>query len=245
MEKNACILIVDDNVNLTRAMAFVLKRKGYTVITAKDGLEGVRKTKESSFTLILMDIKMPRLNGVEALKRILKIQPDSIVVMTTAYSVDDLIQEALQEGAYGVIHKPVNPEEIITLLETISENMQEGNILIVDDNPGTCKAFKNILRRKGYHVIISETGEEAISQVKSNKFDIIFLDMKLPTMNGLETYLNIKKIDPEATVIMVTAYRQEVDDLLQIALDNSAYASLYKPFDIPEVLKMIEEIPMR
>jgi DNA-binding NtrC family response regulator len=78
--------------------------------------------------------------------------------------------------------------------------------------------------------------------VQRKACDIVFIDMKLPTINGLETYLAIKEINPETVAIMITAHRQEVDSLMEQALYNSAYTFLYKPLDIAQVLKLVDEI---
>ncbi len=64
-------------------------------------------------------------------------------------------------------------------------------------------------------------------------------------MNGLETYLAIKEVNPEAIAIMMTAYRQEMDHIVSEAIKNNAYTCIYKPFDMAEILKMIEEIMRR
>lgn len=110
------ILIVDDNINLTKTMSFILKRKGFSVTTAHDGLEAIDKVKEQSFAIVFMDIKMPQMNGVEAYKRIKKINPEMIVVMMTAYAVEDQVQEALQEGANGIIYKPLDLDTVVSLV---------------------------------------------------------------------------------------------------------------------------------
>ena len=115
MDKKS-VLIVDDNVNLTKTMAFVLKRKGFTVSTAKDGLEAIDKVREQDFALIFMDIKMPQMNGVEAYKRIRKINSGIVVMMMTAYAVEDLIKEALEEGAIGIIYKPLDLDSVVALV---------------------------------------------------------------------------------------------------------------------------------
>jgi two-component system response regulator HydG len=69
--------------------------------------------------------------------------------------------------------------------------------------------------------------------------------MKLPTINGLETYLPIKKVNPEAVAIMMTAYHQEMDELVEAALKNHAYTCLYKPLDMEMLLRLIDEIRER
>ncbi|MFQ6121476.1 MAG: response regulator [Dehalococcoidales bacterium] len=244
MEK-ASILIVDDNISLCKTMSFVLGRKGYTVATAKDGLEAIAKVKEKPYDIIFMDIKMPLMNGVETYKRIKRVRPQAVVIMMTAYAVEDLVQEALQEGAYGIIYKPLDIEKVLALIERAKDNNQGALVLVVDDDPGTCVTFKNVLSSRNYKVCTAYTGEEAIAKTRKKDYDIIFIDMKLPTINGLETYLAIKESNPEAVAIMMTAFRQEVADLVEEALHNHAYTCLYKPLDMGEMLRLVDEIRER
>jgi len=241
-EEKAHILIVDDNISLCKTTALILRHKGYDVTTAHDGQEAIEKVKEEPFDIIFMDIKMPLMNGVEAYKRIKDIKPEAVVMMMTAYAVEDLIQEALQEGAYGVIYKPLDMEKVLTLIEEAKVTNQGVFILVVDDDEGLCITFKNILLREGYKVGIAHTGEEAIAMTQEDAYDILFIDVKLPTIDGLETYLAIKEINPEAVAIMMTAYRQEAADLIEEALNNNVYTCLYKPFDMEEVLRLVSEI---
>jgi len=120
MEK-ANILIVDDDDGLLKTLSFILKRKGYTVTTAKDGPEAIARVEEKPFDMIFMDIKMPLMDGVETYKRLKKIRPEAMVMMMTAYAVENLVQEALQEGAYGIIYKPLDIEKVIALIERARE----------------------------------------------------------------------------------------------------------------------------
>jgi len=242
MDEKASILIVDDNLGLCKTMTLILRRKGYDATSAKDGYEAIVKVKEGSFDLIFMDIKMPLMDGVETYKEIKKIRPDSVVIMMTAYAVEDLIQEALKEGAYGVLYKPLDMEKIFSFIKTAKEAKHGGLILIVDDDPGFTTTLKNILSKRGYSVAVAQTGEAAISKVQGDNFCLILIDLKLPTINGLETYLAIKKIKPEIMAIMITGYRQEMADLIQDALNNSAYTCLYKPLDIEFLLNLIDKI---
>jgi len=242
MEEKASILIVDDNISLCRSLSLILRRKGYAVVTAKDGPEALTMVEEKPFDIIFMDIKMPLMNGVETYKRLKKIKPEAVVMMMTAYAVEDLVQEALQEGAYGIIYKPLDIEKIVTLIERTRGDKQGALVLVVDDDQGICSTLNNILTRKGYKVRTTHTGEEAIAMVQERDYDVIFIDMKLPTMNGLETYLAIKKVNPEAVAIMTTAYRHEMDDLVEGALNNNAYTCLYKPFDMETVVRLVDDI---
>ena len=245
MKKKASVLIVDDNTGLCKTLSFVLGRKGYAVTTANDGAEAIAIVEERPFDIIFMDVIMPFMNGVETYERMKVIRPEAMVVMMTAYAVEDMVQEALEKGAYDVIYKPLDIEKVVALIERARESRQGFLILVVDDDPGTCISLKNVLSQKGYRVGVAHTGEEAIAMAKKKAYDIIFIDMKLPTINGLETYLAIKEINPEVVAIMMTAYRQEVADLVKEALHNQAYTCLYKPLDTKEVLRLVKEIERR
>jgi len=163
-------------------------------------------------------------------------------MMITAYAVESLVQQALQEGAYGIIYKPLDIEKVISLIKEAKKVKESALILVVDDDPGICITLKNILSRKSYSVGIAHTGDEAVAIAKDTVFDIIFIDIKLPTINGLQTYLAIKEVNPEAVAIMMTAYRQEVVDLVEEALNSDAYTCLYKPLDIEILLHLVDEI---
>lgn len=242
MKEKASIMIVDDNISLCKTMSLIFSRKGYDVTIANNGPEAIERVKEKTFDIIFMDIKMPLMHGVETYKRIKKNTDDVVVVMMTAYAVEDLVQEALDEGAYDVLYKPLNFDNVLGIIEKSKEARQGGFILLVDDDPGVCTTLKNILDKKGHKVGIAHTGEDAIKKAREEVFDILFLDMKLPTINGLETYLTIKENNPELVAILMTGYQQEMSDLVQEALSNDAYTCLYKPLNIENMLVLVREI---
>lgn len=125
MGEKTSILIVDDNISLCKTMSLILRRKGYAVTTAQDGPEAVSQVRERPFDMIFMDIKMPIMDGVETYKRIRSIRPEAAVVMMTAYTVEDLVEKALQEGAYAIIYKPLDIEEVLQLIQEILRERQE------------------------------------------------------------------------------------------------------------------------
>ncbi len=102
--------------------------------------------------------------------------------------------------------------------------------------------MRNILVRKGHSVSVAHSGEEAINMAQEKAYDIAIIDMKLPAINGLDTYLAIKQVNPGLIAIMMTGYRQEMADLVEEALSTNAYACLYKPFEIENVLKLVNAI---
>jgi two-component system response regulator HydG len=242
MEQKADILIVDDNASQCKTMAFIFKRQGYAVTTASDGPEALEKVRQQPFDIIFMDIKMPVMDGVETYRQIKAIRPGATVIMMTAYAVEDLIQEALHEGAYGILYKPLDMQKVLGLIAEAKEARRGLLILIVDDDDGACLTLKAILERKGCQVGIAHSGEEAIAMAREAAYDLILIDVKLPALNGLETYLAIKSARPHTVAIIMTGYRQEVADLVDEALENHAYTCLYKPLDMAELLRLVDEL---
>jgi len=159
--------------------------------------------------------------------------------------VADLVQQALEEGAYGIIYKPLDIERVVAIIEEAREAKRGALVLVVDDDPATCTTLRNILTKKSYQVGIAYTGEEAIALAQEAAHDILFIDLKLPTLNGLETYLAIRETNPQAVTIMMTAYRQEMAHLVEVALQTHAYACLYKPLEMEELLSLVDEIVKR
>jgi len=95
---------------------------------------------------------------------------------------------------------------------------------VVDDNKNLCTNVKDVLSDKGYRVSIACDGNTAIEKAQKSDFDIILIDMKLPALNGLETYLAIHDFRPNVVPIIITGYPKEMDKLVQQALQESAYA---------------------
>ena len=234
------VLVVDDDKEFCTSMTDILEAKGYDVESENSGQAAIAKVKEKSFDVILMDIKMPAMNGVEAFKKIKEISPRTAVIMVTAYSLEDLIKEALREGVFGVLRKPLDIDKLIEQIELAKERGML--ILVTDDDLNTIETFKDVLEAKGYKVSTATTGEEAIERSRERPSDILFMDMKLPALNGLEAYLAIKEINPRVIAIIITGYYEGMKDLVDKALEKGAYTFLKKPLDMDKVLELIEEI---
>ena len=111
------ILLVDDNVNLVDSLSMILELQGYEVSKAYNGLEAINKMKTIDFIIIIMDIKMPEMNGVEAYIQMKRINPLINVILMTAYTQESIIQNAYQEGVKTVIFKPVTISEFLRKIE--------------------------------------------------------------------------------------------------------------------------------
>jgi DNA-binding NtrC family response regulator len=216
----------------------ILEDKGHNVVMVENGYQAIEAVKKTVFDVIFIDIKMPGINGVQTFREIKKIDPKAVVIMMTAYSVEDLLKEALEEGAYATIYKPFDVDKIITIIEEVLH--EKTLILVVDDRFSDRETLKTILEDKGYRVTTAMDGTEAIEMVKSKHYDIIFLDVVLPGIDGVETFERVKGIDPEVTVIMMTGYTEE--DLVRKAVSEGAYTCIYKPFNMEKLIELVEGI---
>ncbi|PIV20298.1 MAG: two-component system response regulator [Deltaproteobacteria bacterium CG03_land_8_20_14_0_80_45_14] len=107
------ILIVDDEEVICNILARRLTREGYSCVAAHNGKEALRHFYKDSFSLIISDIKMPEMDGIELLKKVKAVHPNMLVIMVTAYPEIDLALEAMRLGAYDFIIKPADMELVV------------------------------------------------------------------------------------------------------------------------------------
>ncbi len=115
------ILIVDDEVNLLQSLGDVLRSKGFMVGTARNGLEALDKLKGRFFDLVIADLKMPRMGGMELLKVVRERYPQAAVVILTGYGTVKSAVDAIKRGAYDYLVKPFVPDEILLIIQKVVE----------------------------------------------------------------------------------------------------------------------------
>ena len=121
------LLLVDDEQGMRDTLADILEEIGLQIDQAADGLEAVGKVSTRSYDLVLMDIRMPVMNGVEALRRIKMLRPGLPVVMMTAYTAAAEVEEARRQGAEAVLYKPLDIPQLLNLLRrTLMPVVREG-----------------------------------------------------------------------------------------------------------------------
>ncbi len=111
--------MVDDDIQFLEATEYMLKYENYDVITAKNGEEAIKKYSESSPDIVLMDLKMPVMNGYDAFFKIKKQHPDAKIVFTSAYAINnEEFAKAKESGLYGLLTKPFDLNELNSLVES-------------------------------------------------------------------------------------------------------------------------------
>jgi DNA-binding response OmpR family regulator len=115
------ILIVDDEKNIRLTLSQALETLGAEIDTASNGEEALTKLRGREFGLILLDIRMPGMDGMEILRRVHEIRPDIRVIMMTAYGTIESAVEAMKLGAVDFLQKPFDPEEIRELVSRVAD----------------------------------------------------------------------------------------------------------------------------
>ena len=178
------ILVIDDEENMRHFLKSLLAKEGYEVFLAADGLEGLQLLEEQIFDIILCDIRMPRMDGLEFLKNLQGKNSAATIITMSAYGTIDLAIETMQLGAYDYISKPFKPPEIILTLKKAEERerLRRENMLlrqevekkynfhnIIGKSPqivSLCEMIKKIAQHKTPVLITGEsgTGKELVAK---------------------------------------------------------------------------------
>jgi DNA-binding response OmpR family regulator len=116
-------------------------------------------------------------------------------------------------------------------------------VFIIDDDRDNADSIADIAKMQGCDVEIAWTGEAALARFREVDFDIVFMDVKLPLMNGVETFFEFKKIRPDAKVMLMSGY--SLEHLVAQAVENGALGFLSKPFATEELLGAIDQVKPR
>ena len=115
------ILAVDDSISIRKSISFVLTQEGYEVVEAVDGVDGLAKAKEDKFNLVITDINMPNIDGIEMIKQIRQTEGYKFtpIIALTTENQDSKMQEGKAAGATGWIVKPFTSEKLLAIVKKI------------------------------------------------------------------------------------------------------------------------------
>ncbi len=233
------IFVVDDHRDVAEGLADVLRMHGHEVEVAFNGEQAVRTFREKDFDITFMDVMMPGMNGVESFLEIRKIKPAAKVFMMTGYSVEQLLDQAVEKGAYGVLHKPVAMDDVLEAVERVNS---QGMVLVADDDPDFSASVKDVLEDRGYRVCLARTGSEALKTVMGGGVDTLILDLQLPVISGLEVYMQLRKRGRAVPTVVVTGHSHEQVEAIDTLRAVSSTGILTKPFASAQLFDEIEKL---
>ena len=145
--KGRSVLIVDDEKNILFTLSQSLETLRLETDTAANGEEALAKLKEKNFSLILLDLRMPGIDGMEVLRQVRQIRPDILIIMVSAYGTVELAVEAMKLGAVDFIQKPFSPEEIRELVSRVLDREKLDEQKVADYETSVELAKKSIGNR--------------------------------------------------------------------------------------------------
>lgn len=161
MTEDARVLVVDDEPMVCLALTNWLEEENYFAQAVEDGVQAVKAVREENWDIVLLDLRMPGMDGMEVLKQVKEIAPQTVVIMMTAYASIPGAVQAMQEGAYDYIVKPLDVDQLTLMLKRIVEHQQliTENILL----------RKRLTEQYEYEDIIgrSEAMQEVFSMIKA------------------------------------------------------------------------------
>ncbi|MDH3801223.1 MAG: sigma-54 dependent transcriptional regulator [Deltaproteobacteria bacterium] len=161
MKEDARVLVVDDEPMVCLALTNWLEEENYFAQAVEDGPQAVQAVREENWDIVLLDLRMPGMDGMEVLKQVKEIAPQTVVIMMTAYASIPGAVQAMQEGAYDYIVKPLDVDQLTLMLKRIVEHQQliTENILL----------RKRLTEQYEYEDIIgrSEAMQEVFSMIKA------------------------------------------------------------------------------
>jgi CheY-like chemotaxis protein len=226
------ILVVDDNRDNADSLAELFEMEGHHSQVAYSGEEAITAYLNTDFDLAFMDVMMPGKNGVESFLEIKRLKPAAKVYMMTGYSVEQLLQQALQNGALGVFGKPVDLDRVMS---AIAGAKADGIVLVAEDDPDFGPQLQRLIASTGRRCELVTNGEDALGRMDRGGVEVLILDLNMPLINGIKVCSELRRKGKAVPTVMITGwadhYRSELDALSDIELTGI----LNKPFD-PDAL---------
>jgi len=247
------ILCVDDNLDLLEVMLEFFSHQGFEVLTAANGLEALVQVRRRRPRAVLLDLEMPRLGGLDTLRRINQFDPEIMIVVISG--APDLLQRVRAEGVNvaGVFAKPLD-------LAAISATLARGGmapakpapgrlagkvrslirrrVLVVDNEREIREGLASYLQGKGFETLQAAGGEEALRRLPEFRPHIVLLDISMPGLPGVETLRRIKALPVETCVVMLC--RQKDENAARKTLALGAADFLRKPVEVATLDAVLE-----
>jgi len=242
------LLMVDDEREFLEAVAPALSRRGFDVTLAEDGKVALELLSARTFDVVVLDVKMPGIDGVEVFRHIKRGIPELPVVLLTGHGTIAQAFDTSREGVQDYLAKPCDVETLAKALRDAVEKAarrgtaaaaagDEIRLLLVDDDVDFVRSVTPALERRG--VVVSAAGDaaQALELLRIRRFQVAVVDVVLPGMDGLSLLDRMRERDPLIEVIILTG-NPLVGDVRR-GLRQGAFDYLVKPCAVEELTGVI------
>ncbi len=264
------VLVVDDNRTNRRILEGMLVRWEMKASSAQDGEEALTKLSEAqgageSFALILMDMHMPKMDGFELIERIRQgsVSSTATIMMLTSAGHRGDAARCHELGVAAYLLKPIRQSELReAIARVLGAQKQKGaiplitryslhdarepssslRVLLAEDNPVNQRLASRLLEKRGHSVVVAGNGLEALEALEKERFDLVFMDLQMPVMDGFEATTAIRKREGAGAihlpVVALTAHAMKGDREKCLAGGMDGYLSKpIRPQELDEVLQ--------
>src|SRR5690606_12540359 len=237
------VLVIDDNADLAENIAEILEDCGVDVHLASDAQKALECFDDRKWSLVVTDVRMPGLDGIELLSLIKERSPGTPVLVMTGFADRDTVARAHHSGALAVVHKPIDLDAFLELVERVAA--AEDAILVVEDDVALCGNLTDILcEQRGVLPHPATSVALARKLAAAIDFKAALIDLRLPDGNGLvlARELHQRPDGSRRPVIVMTGYPEEIDASDESARVRDDLVVLTKPFPVPRLLERLREL---
>ena len=200
------ILIVEDEPDIAQLLRRYLERAGYAVRIAADAATALHMAREMAFDLVTLDVILPDADGFTVLEW-LKSDPKTAAIPVIMLSMVPDEGQGRSLGAVDYLVKPIREDALLQRISRLLAIAQSGTVLVADDEPDIRRLMAQHLSRAGYQVLEARDGEEAVRLATTEQVDAVFLDIRMPGMDGITALQAIRRqrSPAELPIIMMTA----------------------------------------
>lgn len=243
------ILIVDDEIEICNRLQRELQKEGHEVeyrtspLFVLDDLKRARRD-GIPYNLLLLNIRMPEMDGLTLLSHIREECLGVEVIITTGYRDEAIVIKALRLAVKNYLNKPVSLEDIEGVIsevhkKTVEANSRRYHILVVDDEKDLCDRIKREMEKEGYHVAVAYTGSECLEYFKKSRVDVLIADIRMPGMSGLEMLERCRDINSNFVSIIITGHGDH--ETAKRSLKLGAFDYLKKPLSLDELITAVKK----
>lgn len=248
IEGNVVLVIDDDDINLQVAKMILEKKLPCRVITADNGIQGLEILRRQYVRVVLLDIMMPDMDGIEVLK---EIRADSklknvYVMMLTASTDKDNIKQAIALNVKDYIRKPFLPAELISRVEkklVIKANVEEiAKILVIDDDENNLSELKKILEDHFPHeVLTANSGINGMEVLREKEVNLVIANTAMRFINGFRILDFIRKDEKLRKIPAILTAPEGNDAVISKIKLSDAANFITTPFDTEKIVSIVTE----
>ncbi len=239
MLRKTKVMVVDDDPMLLSLLSDTLSTIGYSSTSASSGETALKLLKNGNIDIIISDINLPGMDGLELLRKVKENAPGLPVILITGVSMHGIRSRAIKEGADGFLDKPFRIAVVEAMMQRLLNNngLKCSTVLVIDDDPKYREVVKDLLAQISFDATVAADGREALDLICRQQYDVVVTDFMMPGMNGLELAKKVKEISPMSHVIVYSGITPDAEQESQIR--STADVFLRKPVSLAKVSEVL------